>query len=554
MQSKYIENIIIGAGPGGLQLGYFFEKDKMDYCIIEKDVICGSFFAKHPVDRKLISINKKYTGRDEPEFNMRHDWNSLICDDPNFRFTNYTDEYYPYADDYVKYLNDFYEKYKLNIYFKTLVSKIHTNKSGNFIIECIQDNNKCEYVCAKLFMATGLNVPNIPNIEGIELASKYTDFFNMTKDKLTQYANKRIVIIGGGNSSFEIGNMLTPYCKNIIIICRSPPKFAINTHNTGNIRGVYFKFFDTYLLKSQNVIDVPIGSILKITKSIKYQNKLSCHKNNKLEFDDIDTIINCTGMNMDVSLYDCGNKLDILNNKIPLLNYKFESLNIKNLYFVGALTQALDYKMSSGAFIHGFRYNAEALFNIISNISNISNKTWPHEIIGSSVNAIATKILQRLNNNDALFQMFGSLYDVVTLIDGKIVYYYQLPLRYIFHNNFINYNWFLIIGFEYGEDPFDFTEYGPHKTLCPSRAVLSRFLHPVIRFFSVPINSTPQLFNENSVGQLSGPKLRKSIGFVSEFHLEESALFVFTDNITFFIPLMVYIEGIQIWMRVLNKS
>ena len=41
-----IDNIIIGAGPAGLQLGYFFEKNSINYLIFEKNDICGSFFSK----------------------------------------------------------------------------------------------------------------------------------------------------------------------------------------------------------------------------------------------------------------------------------------------------------------------------------------------------------------------------------------------------------------------------------------------------------------------------------------------------------------------------
>ena len=35
------------------------------------------------------------------EFNFRHDWNSLISDNPNLRMTRYSDKYFPDADDMV---------------------------------------------------------------------------------------------------------------------------------------------------------------------------------------------------------------------------------------------------------------------------------------------------------------------------------------------------------------------------------------------------------------------------------------------------------------------
>eukprot|EP00729_Bicosta_minor_P030007 gene30007-15393_t len=52
---------IIGAGPGGLQLGHLMNNAGRDYIILEKDASAGTFFATHPRHRKLISLNKRFT-------------------------------------------------------------------------------------------------------------------------------------------------------------------------------------------------------------------------------------------------------------------------------------------------------------------------------------------------------------------------------------------------------------------------------------------------------------------------------------------------------------
>jgi flavin-dependent dehydrogenase len=39
----FYENIIIGAGPAGLQAAYFFKKYNINYLVIEKNELCGSF-------------------------------------------------------------------------------------------------------------------------------------------------------------------------------------------------------------------------------------------------------------------------------------------------------------------------------------------------------------------------------------------------------------------------------------------------------------------------------------------------------------------------------
>ena len=62
-----LEFIIVGAGPAGLQMGYYLHKSNRSYTILEKGAKAGSFFAQYPRHRRLISINKVYTGHDDPE-------------------------------------------------------------------------------------------------------------------------------------------------------------------------------------------------------------------------------------------------------------------------------------------------------------------------------------------------------------------------------------------------------------------------------------------------------------------------------------------------------
>ena len=57
---KYYEYLIVGAGPAGLQMGYFLNQAQRDYLILETNGMAGSFFATYPIHRTLISINKRF--------------------------------------------------------------------------------------------------------------------------------------------------------------------------------------------------------------------------------------------------------------------------------------------------------------------------------------------------------------------------------------------------------------------------------------------------------------------------------------------------------------
>jgi hypothetical protein len=82
---------IIGAGPAGIQLGQLLQttaEGPRDYVIFEKAQVPGAFYKKYPRHRQLISINKRYTGKQNPDFNMRHDWNSLLWRAPGGQTSN----------------------------------------------------------------------------------------------------------------------------------------------------------------------------------------------------------------------------------------------------------------------------------------------------------------------------------------------------------------------------------------------------------------------------------------------------------------------------------
>src|SRR4030095_12735448 len=87
--------LIIGAGPAGLQMGYYLQQSKKKYLILEKGEGPGTFFKRFPRHGTLISSNKVYTGYDDHEINLRFDWNSLLSDNDQLLFKNYSETYFP---------------------------------------------------------------------------------------------------------------------------------------------------------------------------------------------------------------------------------------------------------------------------------------------------------------------------------------------------------------------------------------------------------------------------------------------------------------------------
>ena len=130
-QETLTKYLIVGAGPAGLQMAYFLQSHGRDYVVLEKESTAGAFFATQPVHRKLLSINKKYNYFTEDEFNWRHDWNSLLSDDPEMRFTKYSDDLFADAGLLYQYLQDFAQHNALNVRYDCAVEHISRDDNGD---------------------------------------------------------------------------------------------------------------------------------------------------------------------------------------------------------------------------------------------------------------------------------------------------------------------------------------------------------------------------------------------------------------------------------------
>ena len=164
MKTVFKDYLVLGAGPAGLQSGYFLQKSGRDYLILDRAAKAGSFFETYPRHDQLLSINKRYTGFADTEINLRWDWNSLLCDSEDMLFRNFSKDYYPDRRDLVRYLQAFVDHYQLALRGNTDIIRID-KKDGRFVLE---DRTGQTFSCNRLIIATGIAEPWIPEIPGID--------------------------------------------------------------------------------------------------------------------------------------------------------------------------------------------------------------------------------------------------------------------------------------------------------------------------------------------------------------------------------------------------
>jgi thioredoxin reductase len=509
-----MEYLVIGAGPAGLQLAYFLKQAGRDYLVLEAGSAPGTFFSKFPRHRELISSNKRYTGSNDPEFNLRMDWNSLLSDDPALRFPHYSERYFPPADEMVRYLGDFAAACRLRLQYDTRVARITRHKSFR-----VTDQRGQSYEAQRLIVATGVSKPYLPPIPGIETAELYTTVSVDPRD----FTNQRVLIIGKGNSAFETADNLIETAAVIHIVGPNSIRLAWRTHFVGHLRAVNNNFLDTYQLKSQNaLLDGNVerierdGDSYMVTVSFKRANEVK----RNLRYD---RVIVCTGFRFDSSIFsdECKPELTI-RDRFPAQTSDWQSTNVPDLYFAGTLMQVRDFKKSTGGFIHGFRYGVRALHRMLE--KKYHRQAWPHRSLHGQPQALMEAVLTRVNRSSALWQQFAFLCDLIVVeADGRARYYEELPVDYVRESDFGTADCYFTITLEYGPDhdqvdPFDITVSRIAQD-DPKHSHDARYLHPVVRLYRRKKLVAEHHVAENLENDWTGPAQREPLSAFFSRHV-----------------------------------
>jgi thioredoxin reductase len=456
------EYLVLGAGPAGLQMGHHLSRAGHSYLILEAGDSPGHFFKTFPRHRTLISSNKVYTGSEDPEVNLRFDWNSLLSEgDGQLLFKDYSRRYFPPADDFVRYLSDYADFHELEVRCNTRVLRIEKPTPRQFRV---LDAEGHVYTCRRLIVATGVSKAYVPRIRGIELAESYADVSVDPED----FVNQRVLILGKGNSAFETADNLIPTTALIHVASPEPLKQAWKTHFVGHLRAVNNNFLDTYQLKGQNaILDCTIERIER--RDGQYVVSLrrdQAHGEAEEVF--YDRVIVCTGFRFDDSIFAEGCRPEMTaDERFPAQTPGWESVNVPGLYFAGTLMQANDSKKSTSGFIHGFRYNVRSLFRMLE--TRHHHRVWPGREVEPTPEGLVEATMERLGRTSALWQQFGFLHDVVVVQEDwdRATYYEEMPLAYIHGSEIGKSQHYYTITLDLGK--------------AEGRAEESALLHPVIR-------------------------------------------------------------------------
>lgn len=502
---------VLGAGPAGLQMAYFLHRAGRDYTVLERAPGPGSFFTRYPRHRKLISINKRYTGKANAEFNLRHDWNSLLSHDPRLLFRHYSTAYFPDADDMLRYLGDFASHLRLHVQYNTTIVHVTLDKdprawNGHYFV--LTDHKRQTYRCRVLFVATGLSVPNQVDFPGSEHLEGYESVSVDPED----FAGQNVLILGRGNAAFETAENILGVTNFIHMLSRSRVRLSWATHYVGDLRAINNGLLDTYQLKSLDGLlesDLTDLAILKDHKGkfhvtlrffVEEADANETADSITLPQDDndnfamrvaYDRVIRCLGWNFDFSIFNKSLRLSSggeLSKKYPLIRASYEAKGSRGLFVLGTASHSVDYRKSAGGFIHGFRYTARAVHRLLEQRHH--GVAWPATRL--PITQLTSSLLRRMNEASGLYQMFGVLADVILLTENATAFEYleEIPVQMLAQLESLTgrqaRHGLFVVTMEYGRN---FS--GPEKDVFfydrsvghTEDAWQSNFLHPVVYYY-----------------------------------------------------------------------
>jgi hypothetical protein len=241
-----------------------------------------------------------------------------------------------------------------------------------------------------------------------------------------------VLILGRGNAAFEVASNLLRVTSMVHLVGRpfSRIRLATETHYPGDVRRVHSNLLETYLLKSQDVMleadqsqwvlrrteggwEVEDGAQICV-RDEQGRELGPCPPGRKY-----DHVISCPGWHFDTSPFDAAIRPALgPNGKHPALTADYGAPGVAGLHFLGTAAHAADFRVSSGGFIHGFRYTVRALHRLLEEAEASDGQPgaalWPRTPVSGLRDAVQLLLL-RCNQAAGIFQMFSSLADVLVL-------------------------------------------------------------------------------------------------------------------------------------------
>ena len=376
--------VVVGSGPGGLQVSYSLRRLGVQHALISADDAVGGVFRSFPVYQRLISFSKPHApaARGTRAYE-RYDWNSLLAEEPDGRalVPQVMDgsSYFPSRPEMERGMELFAERTGTNVRFGCRWEATSRLKDGAGFVLTTSDG---EYRCKVAVFAIGVTAPWKPTTPGMDSVPHYVD-----TRPAPEYEGKRVVIIGKRNSAFEVADGLLPWARQILLVSPSPVQPQILSHS---IAARYLQPFEDHELGGGNfVLDAAIQRVERTGSGWRVFAKGTTRPGDLVL--DADDVLAATGFRAAIQDLASLGVMTVANARIPALTPYWESTGAPGIYFAGNASQGAaglrKYGLTSASpAVHGFRYNAVVLAKHIARVhfgkAPARPQLRPDEVVG----------------------------------------------------------------------------------------------------------------------------------------------------------------------------
>jgi thioredoxin reductase len=377
--------VVVGSGPGGLQITYWLRRLGIKHAVISGDAEPGGMFLRFPLFQRLNTWSKPQGMADRGTRPYEwYDWNSLVAEDPAHRSLVSEEmegvSYFPSRPEMAGGLAKFADRTGLDVRYgcQWESTQINEGANGSRITVATSDGH---YQCRVAIFAVGMAEAWKPPIPGLESVPHYVD-----TRPAKSYLGRRVFIIGKRNSGFEVADALLPWARQIILASPRPTVLSV-TNAGGGVRAKYLVPFEDHVIGGGVcVLDASIERVERTADGWKVF--VSGMQTGPRSFE-VDDVIAMTGFsvplrdlpNIGVATFSMG--------RLPRMTHYWESMTVPGVFFAGTITQgAIGLRKHGGtgnsAAVGGFRHNARVLAEHLAGQFGVSLPTrtlQPDEVV-----------------------------------------------------------------------------------------------------------------------------------------------------------------------------
>ena len=352
--------VVVGSGPGGLQVAYSLARTGIPRCAaISRDPAPGGMFRRFPVYQRLISWTKPDApferGTREYEW---YDHNSLVGDEREHQalVPEFMDRAFdvPSRPEMEAALVEFAARGGVRVRYDCEWLSTRRDDTG-FVLA----TNDGEYRCRVCVFALGVTEPWIAPIPGLETAPHYVEAHPPER-----YQGRSVFIVGKRNSGFELAQGLLPWARRIVLGSPRPVDTALLAFSPLSIR--YLSPYTEHVRGGTGsyVVDAAIERVERHAGGYRIDAGGTTWEG-RLELE-CDEVIAATGFRAPVRDLPSLGVAMVNDGRMPAQTPYWESVSVPGIYFAGNVMQASPGLRKHGATsssgsVNGYRYNGRVL-------------------------------------------------------------------------------------------------------------------------------------------------------------------------------------------------